>query len=130
MQKYWRALSDAEKNVFYLFARNYFYNLLLDYFDETASETVVRAILQTEMGYVEYTANPNESGRQKYFAEIMATAAYELNKLSESETAAIDSILMELYNHYLAIYESEKATNPALETFFNDYLEQLTSTEG
>lgn len=96
-----RTLSTDETTVFYMFGINVYYDTLLDFFttnDEAKENT--RAILQLELGYIEYSKNPSEAGRVEYFKNIVASAKTAYEKLEGS----MDSMLVEFYEYYMAKY--------------------------
>ena len=100
-----RALSDAEKAVFYSFGVDIYYNTLLSYFMATgASESLVRAILQAEIGYVEYSKDTSDTNRAKYFTERVTAAKAEYNKLDTEEKDNLDQLLKDIYDYYIAEY--------------------------
>ena len=105
-----RAVPDAEKSLFYLFGMNIYYDTLLDYFvSATASDSLVRAILQAEIGYVEYIQNTEDEGRIEYFKKLMNAATSEYNKVSDKDS--IDEMLRDFYDFYLGKYNEAFSTS-------------------
>ncbi len=105
MTEGFRALNDVDKAVLYSFGIDIYYNTLLSYFMQTgASETLVRAILQAEIGYVEHSKDKNDADRMKYFTDRATEAKAEYNKLSPEEQENLDQLLKDIYNYYIAEY--------------------------
>ena len=105
-----RALKNEEKSTFHFFGMDHYYNTLLNYFTlDGTSEELVRAILQMEIGYVEYMKDTTDSGRLEYFDKIMNTAMTEYGKLSTEQQEELNQLLTGIYNFYLEKYEEAKA---------------------
>lgn len=108
------ALSDAEKAMFSTFSiitsqdggvSSMYYDMMFDYFVASgANETMARAILQAEMGYIVYAMDKTDTNRIKYFTDCMSPAKAEYNKLSPEEQEALDQLLKDIYNYYLTEY--------------------------
>ncbi len=106
MLESFRALTDAEKATFHFFGMNIYYDVLLEFFtiDGTSSD-LVRSILQTEIGYIEYMKDTTDTGRRDYFSKIIAAAESEYNKLDTQQQSELDQLLKDIYNYYLEKYE-------------------------
>ncbi len=101
-----RALTDSEQSTFHFFGINIYYDTSLRYFTaDGTSEDLVRAILQMEIGYVEYMRDTTDAGRLEYFDKIMKDAMAEYNKLSPDQQDELDQLLKGIYNFYLEKYE-------------------------
>ena len=104
----YRQLEDNERAVFNLFGVDVYYDMLLDYFTSTgASDSLARAILQSEIGYVEFCKDKTDTNRLKYFTECMNKAKTEYDKLSETEKAELDPTLNAFYEYYLEKYNQQ-----------------------
>ena len=98
----YRALGDVEKAVFQAFGVNIYYDMLLDYFTSTGTkESLARAILQAEIGYVEYIKDTTDESRLKYFNDTISSAKSEYKKLSDTEKDSLDQLLKDMYNYYV-----------------------------
>ena len=96
-----RALDGSDRSIFYMFGMNVYYDALLNFFtSQSVNETLARAILQMEIGYVEYLADTTDESRREYFKNIVENAKSQYPKNDSS----LNQLIKDFYNFYLAKY--------------------------
>ena len=107
-----RSLESYERNTLYLFGINIYYDTLLKYFttgEGAASEALVRATLQAEIGYTDYIKDTTDTGRFDNLKTIMTAAAAEWAKVTDAEKEELNELLVQFYEYYLGLYNQINA---------------------